>query len=274
VEGFLASMGLQLSASKTRVSHTLQPHEGQVGFDFLGFTVRQCRVGKTHSGKNRYGVPLGYKTLIQPSKTAIKGHLAQLGTIVHRHRAAPPAALITALNRVILGWTRYYRAVVASATFAACDHHLFAQLRQWARFRHPNKGTGWVIHRYWQTHPHWHFMVKTGACAGLGLRNHTDTHQQQHVKIRGHASVYDGNLLYWATRLKDHPLTGNTLGRLLAWQKGRCPRCGLYFKDGDLLELDHLVPLAKGGSDDLTNKQALHRHCHDQKHSQQAVGYA
>jgi len=28
-------MGLELKSSKTRITHTLYPYEGQVGFDFL-----------------------------------------------------------------------------------------------------------------------------------------------------------------------------------------------------------------------------------------------
>jgi len=30
-------MGLELKPSKTRITHTLHPDEGQVGVDFLGF---------------------------------------------------------------------------------------------------------------------------------------------------------------------------------------------------------------------------------------------
>src|SRR5438552_2127550 len=34
---WLASVGLELKPAKTRISHTLTPYEGHVGFDFLGF---------------------------------------------------------------------------------------------------------------------------------------------------------------------------------------------------------------------------------------------
>src|SRR6266571_463555 len=49
---WLKHMGLVLSPKKTRVTHTLTPYEGNVGFDFLGYTVRQFSVGKTHTGKD------------------------------------------------------------------------------------------------------------------------------------------------------------------------------------------------------------------------------
>ena len=42
---WLAGMGLELKPSKTRITHTLHAHDGQRGFDFLGFTVRQFPVG-------------------------------------------------------------------------------------------------------------------------------------------------------------------------------------------------------------------------------------
>src|SRR4051794_7381421 len=47
---WLHVMGLELKPSKTTITHTLTPYAGQVGFDFLGFEIRQYRVGKTHSG--------------------------------------------------------------------------------------------------------------------------------------------------------------------------------------------------------------------------------
>ena len=40
---WLADMGLQLKPSKTRVTHTLHEHEGNVGFDFLGFHFHKLR---------------------------------------------------------------------------------------------------------------------------------------------------------------------------------------------------------------------------------------
>src|SRR3989440_7201871 len=41
VKHWLARVGLHLHADKTRFTHTLTPYQGQVGFDFLGFHIRQ-----------------------------------------------------------------------------------------------------------------------------------------------------------------------------------------------------------------------------------------
>jgi hypothetical protein len=43
---------------------------------------------------------------------------------------------------------------------------------------------------------------------------------KRHVKVKHTASPYDGNLIYWAQRLKDHPLTGTRTGILLKVQHG------------------------------------------------------
>ena len=67
VEHWLRDMGLELKPSKTKVTHTLTPLDGNVGFDFVGFTVRQFPVGKTHTGRHPHGRPLGFKTIIAPS---------------------------------------------------------------------------------------------------------------------------------------------------------------------------------------------------------------
>jgi RNA-directed DNA polymerase len=70
---WLAGIGLTLNTSKTRMSHTLEGD--QPGMDFLGFHIRQYRVGKHQSGKGPRGVQrLGYKTLITPAKANVKAH--------------------------------------------------------------------------------------------------------------------------------------------------------------------------------------------------------
>jgi RNA-directed DNA polymerase len=88
VEDWLRDMGLELKASKTRITHTLTCYEGNIGFEFLGFSIRHYPVGKTHSGTNSHGTPLGFKTIIKPSKEAVKRHLVQIKESIHTHRSS------------------------------------------------------------------------------------------------------------------------------------------------------------------------------------------
>jgi RNA-directed DNA polymerase len=106
---------------------------------------------------------------------------------------------------------------------------------------------------------------KEGNSTPIYVRCHEETQAEDWVKVRGEASPYDGNLLYWAKRLKQHPLANSDKAKLLKIQRWQCPRCGLYFKDGDVLEIDHSIPTALGGKDTLNNKFVYHRHCHDEK---------
>ncbi|HEY7532894.1 MAG TPA: hypothetical protein VH681_08980 [Nitrospiraceae bacterium] len=74
------------------MSHTLEGD--QPGMDFLGFHIRQYRVGKHQSGKGARGSQrLGYKTLITPAKANVKAHLAELGRIIRQGQDGPQAAL-------------------------------------------------------------------------------------------------------------------------------------------------------------------------------------
>ncbi|MEH2408476.1 HNH endonuclease [Nostoc sp.] len=55
------------------------------------------------------------------------------------------------------------------------------------------------------------------------------------------------------------------MSMLLKKQKGKCTYCGHYFREEDVLEIDHIIPQIKGGKDEYKNLQILHRHCHDNK---------
>ncbi|HEU4792098.1 MAG TPA: group II intron maturase-specific domain-containing protein, partial [Nitrolancea sp.] len=246
------------------LTHTLHPHEEHVGFNFLGFSVRQYPVGKTHSGKRNNGQLLGFKTIIKPSPEAQQRHLKDLADVIRRHRQSPQQVLIDHLNRKIGGWANYYASVVSKAVFNRADHLLYLKLKRWAERRHPTKSRGWVARHYWRPQGTRTrvFKPKGGTC----LAHHADTPIVRHVKVEGTRSVFDGDWSYWARRLGRHPELSKSKAELLKRQKGRCAHCGLFFvRMDELLEIDHTKPLSQGGRNWKANRQLLHRHCHDAK---------
>jgi RNA-directed DNA polymerase len=265
VAEWLAGMGLELKPSKTRITHTLHPHDGNHGFDFLGFRIRQHRVGRNRSGKLVYNggsILLGYKTIITPSNEALRRHGDAISEVVAAHKAAPQAALISRLNPLIRGWCNYYATVSAKDAFSKMAHITYLKLRSWARFRHHGKSVRWIVSKYW--HPErgsWDFSVADGP----RLFIHDRTPIVRHVKVQEARSPYDGDWAYWATRLGRHPELPKRVATLLRRQRGKCAHCGLFFTTEDLLEVDHIVPPSFGGDDAYTNLQLLHRHCHDVK---------
>lgn len=63
----------------------------------------------------------------------------------------------------------------------------------------------------------------------------------------------------------NHPEVSTRVATLLKRQKGLCTHCKNYFKDGDSIEVDHIVPTYNGGKNSYNNWQLLDRHCHDKK---------
>ena len=48
-------------------------------------------------------------------------------------------------------------------------------------------------------------------------------------------------------------------------QNRKCNHCGLTFRDGDVWEIDHIIPRSLGEDSCYANLHLLHRHCHDTK---------
>jgi RNA-directed DNA polymerase len=257
-EVWLAEMGLQLKLSKTRISHTLNEWQGDVGFDFLGFNIRQHWVGKYHTRTFR-GRP-GFKTLVKPSRTSLKRHLHRMRCVIRQYRGAPQAALIAALNPIVRGWSLYYRSCVAKRDFSRLYHQVSHMLYQWATWRHSHKPPGWCYRRYWQRQRgRMDFTDGTST-----LARHCDTPIIRHVKVRGDKSPYDGDWLYWGQRLGQDPTKPTRVTRLLKWQKSRCTHCGLRFMASDLLEVHHRD--GNRTNNRYANLMLLHGHCHNQVH--------
>jgi RNA-directed DNA polymerase len=199
---WLRDMGLELKPSQTKLTHTLIEIDGTLGFEFLGFHVQQHKVGNYRSANNTNGTPLGFKTLITPSKAKVKTHLVKIAEVIDSPKNTPQAALISKLNPIIKGWSNYYSTVVSKETFSKVDYLTYDKLRAWAR----TKGKGSINkEKYWRTvgDRNWCFSTEDG----LELLTHASTPIVRHTKVKGDVSPYDGNWTYWSKRRGEYPET-------------------------------------------------------------------
>ena len=274
ISEWLKDMGLKLKPSKTRIAHTLVPEQsedGIAGFDFLGYHIQQYRVGKykssTHPSTKE---KLGFRTLITPSKEACKKHQLRIKEIIRKHKYSHQAKLIVELNPIIRGWTNYYSFSDAQTMriLSKQDYLIYQKLRAWGR--HRCKGLLKDSHnKYWTKigNKKWTFATRKEEDKPLWLLSHTEfgSSSVKYVKVKGDSSPFDGNLIYWSTRMGRSPDMPSRKASLLKRQKGICPWCLLHFREGDLLETDHIISRALGGKDEYKNLQLLHAHCHDEK---------
>src|SRR5262249_46495651 len=80
------------------------------------------------------------------------------------------------------------------------DWVLCSILLAWALRRHTGKSKGWIIRKYWSRTPGklWTFQTPGGKHI---LPEHSQTPIRRHLKVIGKRSVYDGDWVYWSTRL-------------------------------------------------------------------------
>ncbi len=274
IEEWLSKIGLELKPSKTRIAHTLLPEEsedGKAGFDFLGFHIQSYKVGYHSSIRLSTGKRPGIRTLITPTKEAYKKHQNSLKETIKNKKIKGQAELIGKLNPIIRGWMNYYKTSDISTVggHSNQDNDLYHKLRSWSRRRCK---ADWkrAYEKYWNNvtikgRKVKRFSTREGK-SGLYLIKHTDTFcSNKYVKVKGNASPYDGNLSYWAIRMGKHPEMNSLKASLLKKQKGKCTYCGLFIRDGDIQETDHIIAKKLNGKNVYSNYQLLHGHCHDEK---------
>lgn len=270
---WLKSVGLSISPSKTRLTHTLELQssdtseegfDGIAGFDFLGYTIKQFR-SKYQSAKSTSGESLGFKTLIFPSSKSIIKYKRKLHDLVLvKGKGMNQATLISALNPVIRGWSNYFGAFESNTMhfLTKMDYTLYLMIRKWAK---RVKGTTGKGSSYFHTinNDKWVFSVINGPTLLRHFRFATPS--SRIVKTRGQESPYSPNQKYWSKRLLIKPSMNTRMKLLISKQKGICNFCQKQFYWNDIMEVDHIVSKLNGGSDEYKNLQVLHRHCHDSK---------
>jgi RNA-directed DNA polymerase len=254
IEEWLKKIGLELNTAKTRMVHTLNPMDKQKpGFDFLGFTVRQFSNSTSKKG---------CKTLITPSKASQKQHAKAVREQLRSMRATTQEDVIKQLNPIINGWSRYFTPVVASKVFNRLDSEMFYKLWKWAVRRHPQKGAKWIRRKYFREHGNnkWRFKTHEGEL----LARHRDHYIKRYTKVLDTRSPYDGDWVYWSTRLGRSPGIAPRKARLLKIQNGKCKQCKLWFNVKDKIELHHIDQ--NRNNNRIGNLGLLHLHCHDTIH--------
>lgn len=173
IENFLRERGLELSETKTKISHI------DVGFDFLGHQIRK------YQGK----------LLIKPSPKGIKSFLSDVRTTIKRYKTAKTVDLIQRLNPKIRGWANYYRHVVSKRVFSYVDDCIYRSLAKWVKRRHPDKNAKWWRKHYFRRREgrNWVFTAKhpSDPQRWVDLFKMGDIPIKRHLKLIAQATPFD-----------------------------------------------------------------------------------
>lgn len=258
--------GLELSKAKMRIVNSTE------GFVFLGFQIISIRKQSEKA----------YKLKIHPSRESKNRIIQKIRGIIQANKSASSYSLIIQLSSRIIGWANYFRYSECSKDFAQIDYFIFQQIRAWV-FRRKSQGLRSRTKLKLKYFPegksyrfrgkdyknNWILEGKARTPGGKTKENFLPKMawitSSQHIKIKGNASPYDGNHIYWSLRTEKYSGLSHRANKLLRFQKGPCKWCGNKFIPTDIIEVDHIIPRAKGESDRYNNLQALHQHCHIQK---------
>ena len=256
IQQWLSSRGLELSAEKTLITSM------EEGFDFLGFNHRHYKG----------------KLFVKPTKKKVLDFCKRIGKDIKALNGAKQEEVIAKLNPILRGFANYYKGQVSKETFSYISSRVWQYLWRWAKRRHPNKNTTWIRKAYFKT------MKGNKWTFACNVRDRLDkeiitslypiayTSIERHVKVKGEASPDDASLKeYWDKRNqqlgKSYWAKGSKYYLIAQKQNWKCPTCGEPLLNGESIETHHIVPVAQGGLDDISNLQHLHASCHKQVHS-------
>ncbi len=125
ITGVLAGMGLRLSPEKTLITHI---DEGLV---FLGGRIQ--RHHKRGTGRSF--------VYIYPAKKALSAVMAKVKTLCRQNTNLQLDVLLLRINRMLRGWTAYFKYGCSHATFSYLRSYLWKQVIRWQERKH--RRTAW-----------------------------------------------------------------------------------------------------------------------------------
>ena len=199
------------------------------GFDFLGWHFKVQKNGKfrcTPSEDNFLTFRRKVKTIVNSSN---------YGASVKADKLAP----------IIRGWRNYHRyCKMDGSRFSLW----FTRLRTWKVFNKEVK-----LNRHSTE-----VLIKKAFPAVPYSEN-------KHVMVKGDASPFDGNIVYWSKR--ESNLYDGYTAKALMKQNHTCGHCGLKFVDGEKINLHHIDRNHNNWK--AKNLLAVHKSCHQYIHMKQ-----
>ena len=258
---WLLKMGLSISEEKSKLRSSSQ------SFKFLGFQVI-CL--KRHNS---------FRVCIKPAKENISRIVAKVRVVIQNGKSYSAYALIEKLRPILLGWANYFQFCECKETFNLVDNIVYQQLRAWVFRRAIRQGRRMVKIKYFPEGRTYKFQnrgytanwILNGIKAGKGkpvtnfLPKISWIASRKFVKVKEKASIYDGNEVYWTLRNPKYGIYSTRVKNLLTRQRGKCAICNCGFVTTNIMEVDHIISLSKGGTDQYKNLQLLHRQCHVDK---------
>jgi group II intron reverse transcriptase/maturase len=133
---------LKLTVNEAKTRRCQLPDDS---FDFLGYTIGLCYSPKT--GRAYLGT--------RPSKTKVQRLCREISEMTGRRSVLRSVEEQSkAINRKLLGWSRYFCLGPVSKAYSDVDQHVAKRLRQWMCARHqvPGRGTARFPNEYLYKH--------------------------------------------------------------------------------------------------------------------------
>ncbi len=235
---------LELSKDKTHITDVKE------GFDYPGFYIRKY--------KSRKGV------IIKPSKKNVQKIRDRIDNILNRKRHDMSVVnTIRVLSPIIRGWTNYYRYVNSGTTFNDIDFYLVNKFLKWYRGKY-------------------RLSLRIGTVKGLEW-----IHGKQPLQLRRFAETkverykWEGQAENPYIEMKVKKMTENPLSEekwygqanrdadlrleCIKRDRGVCQICK---RPKVNLIAHHIIPLNKGGEDNLNNLVTICKDCEKEYYSE------
>ena len=145
-------LGLELNVAKTHISRL--PEQSVA---FLGYTIGRCYSPKT--GRAYIGT--------RPSRASVKRLTVTISAFTSRRWLLIDAdRVVRRLNKLLTGWSNYFRLGPVSKAYKAVDKHTSVRLRRWLCHKHKQPGKG--IARYPDA-----YLYQSLGLVRLGTRTHS-----------------------------------------------------------------------------------------------------
>nr|WAK85041.1 hypothetical proteine [Amicula sp. isolate GU52X-4 cfCalB7] len=226
VKEFLEPVGLNLSMEKTCIGHSMEKKlgtSGPIGLDFFSFHFYNVKCSRHRGVKNTRGVTQPFRLITHPSRKAVANHKKVISKILVEYKGAPLGRVIERLSSRIKGWTWYHSVTQSTKMFSKMDNWIWHKLWAWAKRRY--RGAENAKLKCFSVKG-WNFGYINKDKTAIILDRDDQTKVRKFVKIKANASIYDGNLIYFAERLSFTNLRIKSLRNLIVKQKYSCSHCG------------------------------------------------